>query len=504
MLKILNATQTKQIDNRTIEYENIPSIDLMERASLTFYEELIKTINPLQTVYIFAGSGNNGGDALAIARMLQTFDIKTNVFIVNPEGKLSDDCFINKERIERLTSVYTIKQDEDIPIIEKNSIIIDGLFGSGLSRPLDKLFAHLVNQINRSGSIVYSIDIPSGMFLEDNSNNNTETIIKSDYTFTFQLPKLALLLPESNPYYKQMKILDIGLSKEAIDNEYTDYYFLEKHDISVILKPRSRFSHKGNYGHAFLICGSKGKMGASVLASQACLRSGVGLLTVHSPGCGVEILQATIPEAMVDIDINESYTSDVSIDTEKYTIGIGSGIGTMPQTKKALAKLFEFHRKPMVIDADALNIISTDNQLKYRIPAYSILTPHPLEFERLIGQHCKNGYDRLQHARNFASEYKVYIVLKGAYTAIVTPEKQVYFNPTGNPGMATGGSGDTLTGILTSLLAQGYTSLETCQLGVYLHGLAGDLAAKTNSQWSLLPSDIIKFIGRAYRIIERI
>lgn len=503
MLKILNAPQIQSIDNSTIKKENIPSIDLMERASLAFYEEVIKLINPLQTVYIFAGPGNNGGDALAVARMLQTSDIKAKVFIVNPSNKLSQDCIVNKERLERLTNIYTITQEEDIPAIEDNSIIIDGLFGSGLNRPLEGVFAAVVKKINQSDSKVYAIDMPSGLYMEDNSQNDAESIIKADYVFTFQLPKLALLLPESDPYYQKINILDIELSEEAIANAHTDYFMSERTDISNILKPRRKFSHKGNYGHAFLLCGSKGKMGAAVLASQACLRTGVGLLTVHTAGCGTDILQSVVPEAMVDTDANDNYISEINIDITNYTIGIGSGIGIAPQTKKALAKLFEFHRKPMVIDADALNIISSDDLLKHRIPPHSILTPHPLEFERLIRKHCKNGYDRLQNARDFAANHNMYLILKGAFTAIITPEKQVYFNPTGNPGMATGGSGDTLTGILTSLLAQQYTPFEASLLGVYLHGLAGDLAAKANSQRSLLPSDIIKYIGKAYRIIEK-
>lgn len=503
MLKILEAEQIKRIDSKTIEHKNILSIDLMEKAALAIYQKLMKKLNPKQTIYIFAGAGNNGGDALAIARILLIQHINPLVYIVNGGKSLSPDCLENKNRLERLLPVYQINKTSEIPHIEDNSIVIDGLIGSGLNRPLEGIYADTVRAINKSKSKIYSIDIPSGLFMTDNTNNVLECVVRASEVFSFQLPKLALLLPESKNLYQKFTLLDIGLLQQAIDEENTDYYLTQASDIVQLLKVRNKFDHKGNFGKVFLVVGSRGKIGAAVLASKACLRTGAGLLTVHIPQCGADAMAVAIPEAMIDTDTHSDYSTNIDFELDKHTIGIGCGIGTLPQTKKVLAKLIETNRKPMVLDADALNIIAEDDHLKYNIPAGSILTPHPVEFERLIGKHCRSGYERLQYARKFAQTHKVYIVLKGAYSAVITPEQKVYFNPTGNPGMATGGSGDVLTGIITSLLAQGYIPLQASLLGVYLHGLAGDIAAKANTEHSMLPSDIISNLGDAFRSIER-
>lgn len=502
MLKILEAEQIRRIDSKTIEHKNILSIDLMEKAALAIYQRLIRQLNTKQTIYIFAGTGNNGGDALAIARMLLIQRINPLVYIVNDGKNFSSDCLENKNRLERLLPVYQISQTNEIPDIEENSIVIDGLIGSGLNRPLEGIYADTVKAINKSKSKIYSIDIPSGLFMTDNTNNVLENIVRTSKVFSFQLPKLVLLLPESKNYYQKFTLLDIGLLEQAIDEEKTDYYLTQTSDIARLLKGRNKFDHKGDFGKVLLVVGSRGKIGAAVLASKACLRTGAGLLTVHIPQCGADVMTTAIPEAMIDTDTHPDYITSIDFELNKHTIGIGCGIGTLPQTKKVLAKLIETNRKPMVLDADALNIIAEDDHLKYNIPAGSILTPHPVEFERLIGQHCRSGYERLQHARKFAQTHKVYIVLKGAYSAIITPEQKVYFNPTGNPGMATGGSGDVLTGIITSLLAQSYVPLHAALLGVYLHGLAGDIAAKANTEYSMLPSDIISNLGHAFRSIE--
>lgn len=501
MQKILNSQQIKAVDGLTVDLQRIQSIDLMERASLAICEALMKMLDRSMPVYVFAGPGNNGGDALAVARMMLTFDIKPKVFIVTDNAKLSNDCSLNKERLARLVTITEIKSEGDIPVIPQSCLVLDGLFGSGLNRPLEGIYAKAVSAINASGAKVYSIDMPSGLFVEDNSGNVKNNVVKADTVFVLQMPKLSLLLPDSAEFCGNLKVLDIGLSSLAVNEQQTDYYLTEKDDVANILTPRNRFAHKGNFGHAFLVVGSQGKIGAAVLASTACLRAGVGLLTVHVPRCGLDILQTSVPEAMVDVDVCEANITQIDANFDSYTLGVGCGIGTSRETKRVVAKLFMQNRKPMVIDADALNIIADDDELKYNIPENSILTPHPMEFERLAGEHFYSGYARLQQARDFAKRHKVYIVLKGAYTAIVAPDRKVYFNPTGNPGMATGGSGDALTGILTSLLAQKYKSSDAALLGVYLHGLAGDLAGDLDSPLSLLPSDLIRCIGKAYHVI---
>jgi NAD(P)H-hydrate epimerase len=335
------------------------------------------------------------------------------------------------------------------------------------------------------------------MYMDNNEDNDPETIIKADCTFSFQFPKLALLLPESGIYCKHFSILDIGLSPLSIEKEETCYYLADKTDIQPLIVPRGKFAHKGNFGRAFIVAGSHGKMGAAVLAARACLRTGVGLLTMRVPDCGIDVMQASVPEAMAHVGEYGRFAAD----TENHAVGIGPGIGMSDEMKTLLQDLYS-RCKPMVIDADALNLTAACEDLKAALPANSILTPHPAEFDRLFGSPSPNGYRRLQSARHFAQKHRVYIVLKGAYTAIITPESAVYFNPSGNPGMATGGSGDVLTGILTSLLAQGCQPLQACLLGVYLHGLAGDIAAERQSQHAMLPSDLIDCLGRAYKAIQ--
>ncbi len=498
MIKIFDASRIRQIDNCTIENQGISSVDLMERASLAIYDILVRKLDPGKIIYVFAGPGNNGGDVLAIARMLLLDHFHLQVFIVDPENSLSSDCYVNKKRLEHLIPLHIITDASDIPVIQPDNVVLDGLFGSGLNRPAEGIYQGVIENINKSRCKIYSIDMPSGLFVEDNSSNNSQAIIKADEVFTFQFPKLSLLLPESNMYRKKMTIVDIGLCEKCIRENPSDFFFMEKEDILLKLRERSVFSHKGDFGRALIVAGSYGKMGAAILAAKACLRTGVGLLTMHIPWCGVDVMQATVPEAMVDADDNREEVSQLGLDIEKYTLGIGPGIGVGEGTRLLLRQLFKNSNKPVVIDADALNLISQNEDLKNSIPQGSILTPHPVEYERLAGVSFSSGYDRLQSARTFACQFGVYIVLKGAYSAIVTPEMMVYFNPTGNPGMATGGSGDVLTGIITSLLAQGYTSLDAAILGVYIHGYAGDLAAKSKSQPGMLPSDIIEYIGKAY------
>lgn len=501
-MKIFNVSQIKKIDNCTVINQGITSVDLMERASLAVSEKLIRILDSNQPILVFAGVGNNGGDALAIARILLSKHFRLDVYTVAPNDNFSRDCLANKERLDRLTNVRLIKEAKDIPHIYPGCVIIDGLFGSGLNRPLEGVYLDVVKVINTSHNKVYSIDMPSGLFIEDNADNNPEGIVRADKVFTFQFPKLSLLLPDSGDYCKKMHVLDIGLCDKCIDEEQTDLYFTEKADVAILPFSRGTFSHKGTYGKALLIAGSYGKMGAAVLSARACLRTGVGLLTMHVPRCGVDVLQTAVPEAMVDADEFTENVSRIEVDVNQFTVGIGPGIGTDEKTKNLLSDLFQRYQKPMVIDADALNLIAADESLKNNIPLESILTPHPVEFDRLSGSVSKNGYERLQKARKFAERYNVYIVLKGAYSAIITPDGKVYFNSTGNPGMATGGSGDVLKGMITSLLAQQYSPQNAAILGVYLHGVAGDLAAKSKSQQGMLPSDMIEYIGKAYRALK--
>jgi NAD(P)H-hydrate epimerase len=363
------------------------------------------------------------------------------------------------------------------------------------------LSSEVVSHINVSGATVVSIDVPSGLFIDRSSVGNT--IIQANYTLTFQSLKLGLLFQENAPYIGEVKLIPIGLHTEFLKKEQSIFELIEADYINQIYKPRNPFAHKGHFGHALIAAGSWGKMGAAMLAAKACLRSGVGLLTCYLPSCGYSIMQTSLPEAMVLTDNNSTILASVLEDIEKYnTIGIGPGIGTDPATQKFLSELVAAYNKPMVLDADALNCLALQKNNLTTLPPYSILTPHPKEFDRLFGEH-NSDLDRITTARKKALDFEIIILLKGHHTFIATPSGAGYFNSTGNAGMAKGGSGDVLTGILTSLLAQEYEPVHAAILGVYLHGLAGDLAAQTLSLETFLPSDLILFLSGAFKEIQK-
>ncbi len=503
-MKIFPVQQISEIDQFTIEKEPILSINLMERAALSFYKWFIKHF-PSEEVNLLVGPGNNGGDALAITRLLLLSGRKAMVWLVSPSGRFSKDAEINLHRLKSIdtTCINILSEYDQLGLIKPEAVIIDGLFGSGLNRPLEGLVQEVVSQINELPNTVVAIDIPSGLFGEDNSSNNLNGIIKADYTVSFQFPKLAFLLPENEVYVGQWEVVDIGLHPDKIEGTTTDWDYQQANDFKDILKGRHSFAHKGQFGHALLISGSYGKMGASVLASKGCLNSGVGLLTTHVPHVGYVILQTAVPEAMVSVDRSDYLISEFP-DLNTFTaIGVGPGIGQKPNTQKALENLLQSIKgQSLVLDADALNILSEHKDLFNVLPANAILTPHPGEFDRLTGS-SNDGYHRLQKAIALAQQYKIVVVLKGAHTTIVTPEGQCYFNSTGNPGMATAGSGDVLTGIILSLLAQGYEAPEAARLGVYVHGLAGDLVLTQMAYEGVTAGGIVEALGSAFKQLRR-
>lgn len=504
-MKFFTTSQIAEIDQYTIANEPIEAIDLMERASEQLDIWIVSHFDNSHRIAVFAGPGNNGGDALAVSRMLKEEEYEIDVFIPDPGTKFSDLFLINLDRLKKWKVVKTINWNNDGPLPELAGydVIIDGLFGSGLSRPLSGFPAKLVKHLNHSGIPVISIDIPSGLMGEDNSINDPDAIIQAAYTLTLQFPKLSFFFKENEPYTGQWEVLPIGLHPDAIDKTETPWYCSDLKTMVSILKPREIFSHKGTYGHALLVAGSYGKMGAAVLAAKGCLRSGVGLLTIHIPKSGNQIVQIAVPEAMVSMDESENLISGIPLSTNYKAIGIGPGIGKVDETASSLRLLLDSYHSPFVIDADALNLLSVNPEMVQLLPEGSILTPHPLEFERLAG-HASSDFKRLMLALNFARIHRIVLILKGAYTAIVLPDGSCWFNTSGNPGMATGGSGDVLTGILTGLLAQGYTPGEAALLGVYLHGLSGDLSVSYSglSEESLLASDIADQLGRAFSFIK--
>ncbi|MDR2628257.1 MAG: NAD(P)H-hydrate dehydratase [Dysgonamonadaceae bacterium] len=499
-MKIFTSNQVQLLDSYTIARKPISPVDLIERAAKAFVHAFENKF-PANTfrVTVFAGAGNNGGDALAIARILAMNGYRTEAILYNPNHALSPGCETNKKRLRHLPGMKLKEVSGDIPrpAFSPDNIVIDGLLGSGLNRTPEKAYIDWFHYLRTTPATVVAVDIPSGLFGEDNTNTPPDAALHADWTLAFQFPRLAFFFPENETYVGQWQVLDIGLSKEAIAQTPTPYYMIEKQDISRLLKKRSKFAHKGHFGHALLIAGSYGKMGAAVLAAKACLRTGTGLLTVHAPETGMNILQTTVPEAMVSTCAN-GFPSPNS--QEKYTaLGIGPGIGTKDEVTKNLLQLLQDWKTPLVLDADALNILSTTPDYCRLIPPGSILTPHPGEFDRLAGSSI-TSWQRLHKAMKLAVDLKSYIILKGAYSAICTPEGDCRFNLTGNPGMATAGSGDVLTGILLSLLAQGYTPEEATMAGVYLHGLAADLAVASGkqSQESLIAGDIVDWIGKGF------
>ena len=501
-MKILSSAQLKELDKYTIIHEPIASIDLMERAARALTEAIVQRWDKSFDIVVFAGPGNNGGDALAVARMLSKKGYRVEVFLFNTKGKLSEECQTNLDRLKTCGSIYftEISTQFDPPNLTEKHLVIDGLFGSGLNKPLNGGFAAVVKYINSSKAQVVAIDIPSGLMGEDNTYNVRSNIIRADVTLSIQLPKLSFLFPENEDIVGEWEVLDIQLKQSFIDSVSNAYSILEESEVRSLVKPRKRFAHKGTFGHGLLIAGSYGMAGASILSAKACLKSGIGLLSVHVPIHNHDLLQVTVPEAIVHTDIQERYFAQPTHLNKYSALAIGPGLGREEDTALAMMEQIQGSNLPIVLDADAINILSTHRNWLSRLPKRCILTPHLGELERLIGK-CLDTYERLIKVKELASYLQSYIIVKGAWTCIVTPEGNFHFNPTGNPGMATGGSGDVLTGILLGLLAQGYSREEACKLGVYVHGMAGDIAAEEKTEISMTANDIIEALPIAWKKI---
>lgn len=493
-MKILLSSQIRQADAYTIQHEPVSSLDLMERASMAFTNWFMDHFNQDRSIKIVAGSGNNGGDGLAVARLLLEKGYQVKVYAIKSKG--SPDFEANYQRLTALTAIHLIENDQTIPIFQSRDIIIDALFGSGLSRPAEGLYAQVIQQMNDAAATIVAIDIPSGLFSDKHSTG--ESIVRADHTVSFQVPKLAFFIRENQPFVGDWQIVDIGLHESFISHLDSSYTLVDQEIIKKLLIKRSKFDHKGNFGRVKIIAGGYGKMGAAVLSAKACLKSGVGLLTVHIPECGYDIIQTAVPEAMATVDPSLRCFSQVPDLKGMEVVGVGPGLGTSQKTIHAFSVLLDQFRQPMVIDADGLNIMGQHRELLEKIPQGSVLTPHPKEFERIAGEY-ENDFERLALQKSFAKKYRVNLVVKGAYTTVTTPQGQVYFNPTGNPGMATAGSGDVLTGIITALLGQNKDPLKAAILGVYMHGLAGDLACRENGWEATTANEIIHYLSRAFK-----
>ncbi len=500
-MKFFNTPIIKAIDAYTIENEPVASIDLMERAARALADAILERYAG-RSFAVFAGPGNNGGDGLAVARMLHDAGCGVSVWLINPKGKLSPDCAVNLERLQGTgVPVVQVADSFSMPTINSDSIIIDALFGSGLDRPVVAgVFADVIRGIDACTNDVVAVDMPSGLLGGENEPS-LQLIVFATLTLTLQFPKLSQLFAENEMFVGGVQILDIGLSQRAIDETPSPFFYTCKDEILPLVRPRAKHAHKGNFGRALLVAGSKGMAGASVLAARAALRCGVGLLTVHVPAANNAIVQVAVPEAMTSIDSNECCFSD-NIDTERYTaVAVGPGLGQSKESEAALLHLIDNCNAPMVLDADALNILARNPAYMQRLPQGSIITPHVGEFARLFGA-TESSYVRLQAAQAYSMTFGVTIVLKGAHTVVVTQLGTMHFNSTGNPGMATAGCGDVLTGCILSLLARGLTAPDAARLAVYIHGLAGDIAAGDKGEVALVAGDIVDSLPRAWRSLE--
>jgi NAD(P)H-hydrate epimerase len=502
-MKILSGKQIKILDQKTAEFEGISTFQLMDRAAERFFQWMMqKNKGKYDQLCIFAGPGNNGGDGLVVARLSTPYFKAVMVVTIHQSNNHSAEYEYQFKKLPKAVNVVQIKNKKDISKIPMNkSLIIDAIFGSGINREPEGLYAEIINHINHSHQEVYAIDVPSGLFID--SFNQSDNIIHASRTCTFELPKLSFFFLENYKYTGDWEVISINLNKAYISGAKTDYILLDFLMISQMIKKRTAFHHKGSFGHALIAAGSEGMAGAAVLAVKASLKSGSGKTSAIIPDVCTDIMQLSIPEAMVQKGHGRSVLIDFNSATSAQAIGIGPGIGNNIKTKRALEDYLEGDAMmPVVLDADALNIIA-ENKILHKIPPNSIITPHPAEYKRLFGE-SKNSLLRLNNQILNSKKYNIYIVHKGAYTTISTPDGHLFFNHTGNPGMATAGSGDVLTGILTSLLAQKYTTLEACQIGVFVHGYAGDLAAQKTGHIGLIASDIIDYLPAAFNTLYKV
>ncbi|MGY5849481.1 NAD(P)H-hydrate dehydratase [Salegentibacter sp. F14] len=497
-MKIFSADQLQKADSLSIKNQHISSTDLMERAATLVFNQIHSRLEGSDVeIKIFCGIGNNGGDGLVVGRMLLTHGYKVKVFVVNYSDKRSKDFLVNYERFKNTTKDWPvlIKNQNDFPKIKASDFVIDAMFGIGLNRPIEGWVGALVSHINASGAFTLAVDMPSGLSA-DQVPQGKDKIIKADFTLTFQSPKFTFFLPQTMDYVGEFQVLDIGLDREFLKKTSTLARMIGKEQARLLYKNRKKNSHKGDYGHTLIVGGSYGKIGSIVLSAKAALKTGTGLCSVFSPACGYEIIQATLPEAMVITDKHKKHLSRVKTEFKPDVIGFGMGAGTGDETIKAFENLLQQAKAPMLIDADGLNMLAKNKELLSLVPERSVLTPHPKELERLIGGWDDDNH-KIKKIQKFINKYNVVLVLKGAYSFCFSKE-ELFINSSGNPGMATAGSGDVLSGIISGLMAQKYEPVIAAVLGTYLHGLAGDLATEKNGPEAVIAGEIIQNIGPAF------
>ena len=497
-MKIFSSQQLYEADRVTTEKQRVTSMDLMERAGTQIFNWLHQRMQGAQVpVHIFCGIGNNGGDGLVLGRLLVEHGYTVKVYIANFTDKRSKNFLMNYDRIKNVTKDWPLLMtcEADFPVIDPKDVVIDALFGIGLNRPAEGWVKLLIQHINATPAFTLAIDIPSGLYAEK-AVEDTDAVVKANHTLAFQAPKLAFFMPENTAYVSYFEILDIGLDREYLHETKAIAQLIGKPEAQQFYKQRNKDDHKGTFGHSLIVAGSYGKIGAAVLATKACFRAGAGVVSCFIPECGYNIMQTAVPEAMVITNETDDLITEIKYDFEPSAVAIGMGIGTKAKTVAAFEAFLKSVKAPLVIDADALNCLSENPKLLAHLPKHSILTPHPKELERLIGA-WKNDYDKIEKVKAFVAKYDILMVIKGAHTMIVFGDT-IYINTTGNPGMATAGSGDVLSGMITGLLSQGYDVLLASVFAVYLHGSAGNLASQELSYEAVMAGDIVDYIGQAY------
>lgn len=497
-MKIFSTEQIYEGDKLTAEKQDISSTELMERAAIQIFNWMHIRMQGAQVpIHVFCGIGNNGGDGLALARHLIIHGYNVKTYVINYSDKRSKDFLVNYDRIKHVTKNWPIlfTVDTDLPEINQDDIIVDAVFGIGLNRPVISWVKHLFQHFKKSKAFTLSVDIPSGLF-PNQVPEADDDVVWSNYTLSFQTPKLLFFLPETAKYTVQWEVLDIGIDPEYLFNTATEFELIGKHEILPVYKPREKFSNKGQFGHCLIVGGSYGKIGSVTLASRAALSSGAGLITAFVPKCGYQILQASFPEAMVITDPDEERITNIKYDIEPSVIAFGVGVGTESKSIAAFEGFLKANKTPLVIDADGINILAKNKTLLKLLPGQTVLTPHPKELERLIGK-WKDDFDKLKKVKVLSKQYNLIVVIKGANTITIYKDKG-YVNTTGNPGLATAGTGDVLTGVITGLIAQGYKPLEGTLFGIYLHGKSADIAVENLGYQSLIASHVIESLGDAY------
>lgn len=497
-MKIFSKEQIYEGDQLTAKKQNISSTELMERAGTQIFNWIHQRMQGAQVpIHVFCGIGNNGGDGLVLARLLINYGYNVHTYVVNCSDKRTQDFLINYDRIKQTTKKWPIMLNcqADFPAIGPDDIIVDAVFGIGLNRSPNEWVKGLFQHFKASKAFTLAIDLPSGLYA-DKVPEDENGVVWAQYTLSFQTPKLVFFLPDTSKYTRQWEALDIGIDPEFLQQTETEVELLGKNEMFPIYRPREKFSNKGTYGHGLLIGGSYGKIGAMLLSTKGMLASGAGLVTAYLPKCGYIPMQSVVPEAMVITDKDEEHLTGIAFDIQPTAIGIGMGMGQNEKNHAAFRDFLKSNSAPLVIDADGINLLSQHKDDLKLLKPYTIFTPHPKELERLLGK-WKDDFDKLKKAKAFSKKYKCILVIKGAHTLTVFEDK-LYINATGNPGLATGGTGDVLTGIITGLICQGYEPLTASLFGVYLHGKSADIAVEDFGYQSLTASHVVDYVAQAY------